>query len=93
MSGVAPDGEPWRRLQVQVQGGIATMPVEIGHDEVQKLIAAGAYLLDVRECEGYDAEHLPGAVSLPIKSLDRETTAHSTGTGRSSPTAGNGPET
>jgi rhodanese-related sulfurtransferase len=47
------------------------MPVEIGHDEVEQLIAAGAYLLDVREREGYDAEHLPGAVSLPIKSLDR----------------------
>jgi rhodanese-related sulfurtransferase len=52
------------------------MPVEIDHDEVQQLIAAGAYLLDVREREGYDAEHLPGAVSLPIKKLDRETTAH-----------------
>ena len=52
------------------------MPVEIDHDEAQRLIAAGAYLLDVREREGYDAEHLPGAVSLPIKTLDRETTAH-----------------
>ena len=52
------------------------MPVEIDHDEVQQLIAAGAYLLDVREREGYDAERLPGAVSLPIKSLDREATAH-----------------
>jgi rhodanese-related sulfurtransferase len=52
------------------------MPVEIGHDEVQHLTAAGAYLLDVREREGYHAEHLPGAVSLPIKSLDQETAAH-----------------
>ena len=52
------------------------MPEEIGHDEVQHLIAAGAYLLDVREREGYDAEHLPGAVSLPIKLLDLETAAH-----------------
>ena len=51
------------------------MPTEIGHDEVQRLRAAGAYLLDVREREGYDAERLPGAVSLPIKSLDQETTA------------------
>ena len=50
------------------------MPVEIGHDEVQQLIAAGAYLLDVREREGYDAERLPGAESVPIKTLDRETT-------------------
>jgi rhodanese-related sulfurtransferase len=30
----------------------------------------------VREREGYDAEHLPGAVSLPIKSLDQQTAAH-----------------
>ncbi len=52
------------------------MPVEIDHDKVQQLIAASAYLLDVREREGFDAEHLPGAVSLPVKSLDRETTAH-----------------
>jgi rhodanese-related sulfurtransferase len=60
----------------EAQGGIATMPVEIDHDEVQQLIAAGANLLDVREREGYDAERLPGAVSLPIKTLDQETTAH-----------------
>ena len=52
------------------------MPAEIGHDEVQHLIAAGVYLLDVREREGYDAERLPGAVSRPIKALDRERTAH-----------------
>jgi rhodanese-related sulfurtransferase len=52
------------------------MPTEIGHGEVQRLISDGAYLLDVREREGFDAERLPGAVSVPIKSLDRETTAH-----------------
>jgi rhodanese-related sulfurtransferase len=52
------------------------MPTEIGHDEVQQLVAAGAVLLDVREREGYDAERLPGAESLPIKTLDRKTTAH-----------------
>ena len=52
------------------------MPTEIGHDEVQRLIVDGAYLLEVREREGFDAERLPGAVSLPIKSLDRETIAH-----------------
>ena len=50
------------------------MPTEIDHHEVQRLSAAGAYLLDVRDREGFDAEHLPGAVSLPIKMLDRETT-------------------
>src|SRR5215208_3825096 len=71
--GVAPDRVLWRGPQER--GGIAVMPVEIGHDEVQRLIATGAYLLDVREREGYDAERLPGGVSLLIKSLDRETTA------------------
>jgi rhodanese-related sulfurtransferase len=50
------------------------MPTEIDHPEVQRLSAAGAYLLDVREREGFDAERLPGAMSLPIKALDRETT-------------------
>ena len=58
------------------------MPLEIGHDEVQRLIAAGAYLLDVREGEGYDAERLPGAVSLPIKSSIGRRPPTSTGTGR-----------
>jgi rhodanese-related sulfurtransferase len=52
------------------------MPTDIEHDEVQRLTAGGALLLDVRERDDYDAEHLPGAVSLPIKTLDRETTAH-----------------
>ena len=52
------------------------MPMEIDHHELQRLTAAGALLLDVRERDGYDAEHLPGAVSLPIKSLDRETMAN-----------------
>ncbi len=52
------------------------MPVEIDHDEAQRLVASGAYLLDVREREGFDAERLPGAVSVPVKSLDREATAH-----------------
>src|SRR5687767_3483955 len=46
-SGTAPDGVLWWRLQLQ--GGIAIMPLEIGHDEVQRLMVAGAYLLDVRE--------------------------------------------
>src|SRR4051812_20421597 len=46
--GTAPDGVLWRGPQ---EGGIAIMSLEIGHDEVQQLIAAGAYLLDVRERE------------------------------------------
>src|SRR5688500_9351756 len=51
-SGVALDGVLWRGLQAQ--GGTVTMPVEIDHDEAQRLVASGAYLLDVREREGFD---------------------------------------
>ena len=51
------------------------MPTDIDHEELRRLTAAGALLLDVREPEGYAAERLPGAVTLPIKALDAETTA------------------
>jgi rhodanese-related sulfurtransferase len=52
------------------------MPTDIDHDELRQMTAEGALLLDVRDRAGYDAEHLPGAMSLPLKTLDRETTAH-----------------
>lgn len=48
------------------------MPTRIGRDDVQRMMAEGAQLVDVRAREDYDAEHLPGALSLPVKSLDRE---------------------
>ncbi len=51
------------------------MPTDIDHEDLQRLTTGGALLLDVREREGYDAEHFPHAVSLPIKSLDAATTA------------------
>ena len=57
------------------RSGHNAMPTDIDHEELQRLTGSGALLLDVREREGYDAEHLPGAVSLPIKALDAETTA------------------
>lgn len=48
------------------------MPVRIDRDGVQQMIAAGAQLVDVRSQEAYEAEHIQGAVSLPLKALDRE---------------------
>ncbi len=53
----------------------ATMPTEIDRHEVQRLLAAGAQLVDVLPPEEYEAEHLPGAISIPLKTLDRQTTA------------------
>lgn len=50
------------------------MPTPIDRDEVQRLVAAGAQLVEVLPREEFEEEHLPGAVSIPLKTLDAETT-------------------
>jgi rhodanese-related sulfurtransferase len=50
------------------------MVTEIGRDDGQRLIAEGAHLVDARSREDFDNEHIAGAVSIPVKELDRETT-------------------
>ncbi len=51
------------------------MPVFVGRDEVQTLLKEGAELVEVLPREEYEEEHLPGAINIPLKELDRETTA------------------
>ena len=51
------------------------MPTSINRDEVQRMMVAGAHLLDVRSAEDFQHEHIRGAISLPIKELDRERAA------------------
>ncbi len=51
------------------------MPKRIDRDDVQRLIGEGAQLVEVLPPAMYEEMHLPGAVNLPLKSLDRETTA------------------
>ena len=51
------------------------MPTEIDRGEVQRLVADGAQLVDVLPREEYEAEHIAGAVSIPLKELGRQTTA------------------
>jgi phage shock protein E len=48
------------------------MPTPIDRDEVQKLLDNGAQLVEVLPEAGYDDEHLPGAISIPLKTLDAE---------------------
>lgn len=38
-------------------------------DDVKAALDAGAYLVDVRESSEYEAGHIPGAVSIPIRTL------------------------
>ena len=51
------------------------MPTRIEIDRLRELQSAGAQLVEVLPPEEYEEEHLPGAVSIPLKRLDAETTA------------------
>ncbi len=51
------------------------MPTEIDRHGVQRLLAANAQLVDVLPVEEYAAEHIAGALSLPLKTLNRDTAA------------------
>ena len=51
------------------------MPTAIFRDEVRVLLEEGAQLVDVLPREEYEDEHLPGAINIPLKELDGETTA------------------
>lgn len=51
------------------------MPSAIDRDEVQRLLAERqAQLVEVLPAAEYEDEHLPGAINIPLKELDRETT-------------------
>ena len=49
------------------------MPTGIVRDDLHKLLENGAQLVDVLPREEYEEEHLPSAISLPLKELNRET--------------------
>ncbi len=51
------------------------MPTSVDRDDVQRLMKEGAQLVEVLPPAMYEEMHLPGAVNIPLKSLDRETTA------------------
>ena len=52
------------------------MPTAIFRDGVRRLVQEeGAQLVDVLPREEYEEEHLPAAINLPLKELDRETIA------------------
>jgi len=51
------------------------MPTSIDRAEVQRLTKEGAQLVEVLPPAMYEEMHLPAAVSIPLKDLNRETTA------------------
>jgi rhodanese-related sulfurtransferase len=50
------------------------MPTPIDRDDVQRLVAEDAQLVEVLPHEEFEEEHLPGAINIPLKTLDAETT-------------------
>jgi phage shock protein E len=51
------------------------VPTAIFRDEVRALLEEGAQLVDVLPREEYEEEHLPGAINIPLKEINRQTTA------------------
>ena len=53
------------------------MPTSIVREEVQRLITGEAgQLVEVLPSEEYQDEHIEGAINIPLKQLNRETTSH-----------------
>ncbi len=52
------------------------MPTAIDRAEVQRLLREEqAQLVEVLPPDEYEDEHLPGAINIPLKTLDRDTTS------------------
>ncbi len=51
------------------------MPKQAFRYEVSELLDSGAQLVEVLPREEYEEEHIPGAISIPLKAMDRKTTA------------------
>ncbi len=51
------------------------MPKDITRDDLLGLLGREVQLVDVLPAEEYADSRLPGAISIPLKKLDRQTTA------------------
>jgi phage shock protein E len=52
------------------------MPTPIDRDKLQRLRREErAQLIEVLPADKFDDEHLPGAINIPLKTLDRDSTA------------------
>jgi rhodanese-related sulfurtransferase len=50
------------------------MPTEINRDEVKRLVAGGARLVEVLPSPEYEEDHLPGAIHVPLSHIDTQAT-------------------
>jgi rhodanese-related sulfurtransferase len=47
----------------------------VDRERLRELVAHGAQLVEVLDEDEYREEHLPGAISLPLAQLDRDSAA------------------
>jgi len=50
-------------------------PTAIDYARLRDLLETGAQLVEVLPVAEYAEEHLPGAINIPLKQLDRESAA------------------
>jgi len=48
------------------------MPTHIERERLTDLVKTGAQLVEVLPAEEYAEEHLPGAINIPLREIDRE---------------------
>jgi phage shock protein E len=46
------------------------VPSEIDREEVQRLVAGGAQLVEVLPASEYREDHLPGSINIPLAQID-----------------------
>ena len=51
------------------------MPEEVVLDEMRRLVDEGAQVVEVLPAREYVEEHLPGAINIPLKTLDETSAA------------------
>lgn len=49
------------------------MATLIDRDQLQRLLEHGAQLIEVLPAREYEEDHLPGARSIPLRKINRET--------------------
>ena len=47
------------------------MPTEIHRDDVRRMVGQGAQLVEVLPSPEYEEDHLPGAIHIPLKHIDK----------------------
>ena len=66
----------WRNLGTPARTEGEGMATPIDRDELQRLRREeNAHLVEVLPAEDFEDEHLPGAINIPLKTLDRRSTA------------------